>query len=184
VDTHAEDVSGKDATTSKSRFEVLTARGAVRHLGTQYMVRMEDQRLLVGVRSGSVQVLAGKSANTTPLFVANGHELLIEQAGDHELQPLKAYGSDWLWAENLGPGFVLDGRTLTEFLEWVAGETGLTLTYQTSMAKSVADDTVLHGKVDLPAKEALDLVLLTSDLSAEIRDGSIEIRLKSGNAYQ
>lgn len=159
------------------RFELLTARGTVRHVGTQYMVRIGSARLAVSVRRGAVQLLSvGDGASA--LVVSGGQELSVTDRGAPEVAPTETHGDEWRWAEELGPGFALDGRTMADFLAWVASETGLEVVYLSDAARTAAEETVLHGTVDLPARQALDVVLMTSDLSAEIRDGVIEISSK------
>jgi ferric-dicitrate binding protein FerR (iron transport regulator) len=158
---------------------ILTNLGVIRHIGTQYMVRTATDRLLVGVRKGEVEVKHESRDESDALFVLAGRELSLDEQGDHRFEPFSSYGPEWQWAENLATGFELDGHTMDEFLEWVASETGLAIEYDSDAARSLARETMLHGTVDLPAREALDLVLRTSDLSAEIRDGVIEVSLKT-----
>jgi ferric-dicitrate binding protein FerR (iron transport regulator) len=159
--------------------QIRTDLGLVSHLGTQYLVQRRDDWLRVGVRDGGVRVDDPDPGVVATLLVPTGQELQLDDSGAQEITPLSSYGPDWQWAENLAPDFVLDGRTMAQFLDWVASETGLEIAYQSDRVRSVAEETMLHGKVDLPAKAALQLVLKTSDLSAEIRDGVIEISLKS-----
>lgn len=173
VDTHANGSAG-----SASRFEILTDMGAVRHLGTQYMVLMNASNFSVSVREGSVQVIAEELGEPSALYVRDGMALSVDSKGASNIVPNDIFGTQWQWAEQLGSGFVLDSRTIAEFLEWVARETGYEIEYESADARSVAEETVLHGTVDLPAREALDLVLATSDLSATMMDGVIEVRMK------
>ena len=177
VDTQDERSGNDSAAGMKARFEVLTDRGAVRHVGTQYMVSMGEERLAVSVRKGSVQVISEESEGPLAKYVKDGMELSVDEFGEVEISPTVIFGGQWQWAENLGSGYVLDLRTMAEFLEWVATETGREVRYESAAAEAVAEETVLHGTVNLPAREALDLILMTSDLSAEIQDGVIEVRL-------
>lgn len=156
---------------------VVTTRGVVRHLGTQYMVRVAESGLRVSVREGRVAFESGDS-KSAPLFVSGGEELAFDGQGGPALITSDPDGEQWLWAEQLGAGFVMEGRPMAEFLEWVAGETGTEVVYLSGEAKGVATRTKLHGTVDLPPRRALELVVPTSDLSAEFRNGTIEVKLK------
>jgi ferric-dicitrate binding protein FerR (iron transport regulator) len=178
VDTKTGSTESVDDNSAKSRFEILTDRGAIRHLGTQYMVLVGEENMSVSVREGIVHVISEKADGPSTLFVENGMKVSLNEYGEAEILPADVFGDQWLWAENLGSGFVLDSRTMAEFLEWVARETGHEIRYESATAESVARETVLHGTVDLPAREALELVLQTSDLSADIVNGVIEIRMK------
>ena len=158
---------------------IHTDLGVISHLGTQYMVLRSGDWLRVGVRQGGVRIDDAGEGDTASVIVPTGQELSLDHAGEQVLAPLNAYGPEWLWAEKLAPEFDLDGRTMAEFLDWVASETGLDVAYQSDSVRSLAEQTMLHGQVDLPATEALQLVLMTSDFSAEIRDGVIEVNTKS-----
>jgi ferric-dicitrate binding protein FerR (iron transport regulator) len=171
--------TGTDGVGSSSLdgFELLTARGTVRHVGTQYMVRMDGARLAVSVRLGAVQFL-GVEDGGSALVVSGGQEVSVTDRGGPKVSVTDTLGDQWKWAEALGPGFALDGRSMDEFLAWVARETGLGLKYRSFAAKQAAEQTALHGTVDLPAREALDIVIMGTDLAAKIEDGVIEISVR------
>ncbi len=161
-----------------SRFQVFTPLGAISHIGTQYMVRLWESDLEVAVRLGSAQVRVNDRPLASPLYVNHGQRLALDTSGKRLLSQAAEASRDWEWAEALGPGFDLDGRTMAEFLDWVARETGSQVAYSTDEARALAEETVLRGQNELPPREALDVVLLTSDLSAELADGVISIRVK------
>jgi hypothetical protein len=178
IDTHGvENEIGGDSG-EPAHVAVLTRRGTVRHVGTQFMVRMGGEQLEVSVRSGSVRINAVDAPAVAPLDVPGGYALIVNDDGVSELAQSDVHGDQWRWAEELGAGFELDGRTMAEFLSWVGSETGQEIVYSSERARVVAEETQLHGQVDLPARDALDLVLLSSDLAAEVRDTAIEIHLK------
>ena len=178
VDTEAESPGPAGAGASTSRFEILTSHGAVRHLGTQYMVDLGHDALRVNVRRGVVQLAVKDDAKAAPVYIPGGQQLALEASGQPVLSPGDAFGDEWLWAEALAPGYRMDGRTMAEFLEWVSSETGYEIVYETEQARTVAEDTVLHGEIDLPARKALDVVVRSSDLVAELEDGIIEISIE------
>ena len=177
VDTQAGE-SPYTAMQSQKLLEIITVRGAIAHMGTQFMVRLNPEELNVSVREGRVRFSDRAQADTGPLVVEQGQGLAVKAGGEREVDSIVSHGQDWEWAEELGPGFVLDGRTMASFFDWVAKETGLEVSYASPEAKANSETTVLHGKIDLPARQALDVVLLSSDLSATIGDGVIEISLK------
>ena len=173
VDTEATGATGPPA--PGSRFQLFTPMGAVSHVGTQYLVRVQPALVQVSVRRGSATLTAVDGTTAPPVYVRPGQKLVVGKDGRHELAQAAADGEAWQWAEALGPGFDLEGKTLAEFLDWVSSETGLEIAYASEDVRSVAERTVLHGRADLPAREALDVVMLSSDLQAELEEGMISI---------
>lgn len=178
VATEPKGPAAGDRNSPAQRLEVVTERGAIRHLGTQYMVYFGSQALRVNVREGVVQVRSPGDSGSVPVYVPDGQQLSIDAFGARQLSPGDTHGERWQWVESLGPGFALDGHTMAEFLEWVADETGYEIVYESEQARSVAEEAVLHGEVDLPARDALEVVVKTSDLAAEFRDGAIQVSIK------
>lgn len=177
VDTVPQTPSAGGSTPEGGQFAIVTARGTVRHFGTQYMVGVIEDALELGVREGLVRFNPVGADRPRPVEVSAGQALSVDIRGSQALQSMDPYGSEWEWAEALGPGFMLDGRTMAEFLGWVSRETGRTIVYRDASAIPVAEGTKLHGSVELPASQALELIMMTSDLSATTRNGVIEIEL-------
>ncbi|MDX1556132.1 MAG: FecR family protein [Xanthomonadales bacterium] len=158
-------------------FAVMTRSGVVQHIGTQYMVRVQGNAVNVRVREGKVEFSPG-AAGSSPLYVTVGEQLSVDESGGRTLAQADPSDDQWRWAEQLGPGFEMEGRSMREFLNWVSRETATAVVYLTPEAESVAAETQLHGTVDLPPRQALDLVIATSDLQAEFKNGAIHVRLK------
>lgn len=178
VDTGVDEDAGKGPQSQASRLAIETPYGTVRHLGTQYMIRAAIEGLSVSVREGVVQFQAKTDTGGSPVYVPDGKELSVDEFGQQAISAGDRHGERWRWVEALGPVFELDGRTMAEFLEWVGSETGFEIVYETDAAKVIAEDTVLHGEVDLPARQAVEVVLRTSDLAADFREGVIQVSIK------
>ena len=167
IDSHADDNKPDD----KSELAINTPFGRVQHLGTQYMTSLTDGRIIVSVRQGSVAV----TGNNEESIAKGGQQLSISSTGRVSLAPITIYGDSWQWVEEISPGFRLDGRSLSDFLDWVSRESGRSLEYGSAAAETMARDTVMHGTVDLQPMRALELMLQTSDLVAEVHTGVIKI---------
>ncbi|HEY5810959.1 MAG TPA: hypothetical protein VIT67_23510, partial [Povalibacter sp.] len=80
-----------------------------------------------------------------------------------------------LWATNIAPVFDIERQPLSEFLEWVARETGKQLVYATPEVRARAEQLILRGSVsNLPPEQAFAAVLATTpfthlDTASEIR---------------
>src|SRR5262245_39900664 len=75
-----------------SEFAVLTDLGRVRDVGTQFLVRLDDERLDVGVREGLVNVTRGTTSDTA----SAGERLVATQAtNDLRRGSMPTVGGDW-----------------------------------------------------------------------------------------
>ncbi len=150
---------------------LLTPAGRVRHLGTRYMIAVDSGSTRVSVREGRVEL----QREHTAIEVDRGEQLSVDAGGHGSVDSIPVFGAEWAWAQRLAAPFELDGRTLAEFLEWVSGETGMAVEYDDAAAEQTARSTELRGSIHLPPQQALDLVLQTSDLIADVNYGIIRI---------
>lgn len=151
-----------DSGPQHAALSIKTNHGVVSHLGTRYQVRIDAQTLSVGVRDGAVEVSTpqGKAGAQTR------QQLKIDAQGRITRSPLAPYGDDWAWVDALAPRFAIDNRSVAEFLEWAAGETGHQLEYRGAEIQAAAAQTRLSGdsKSFTPA-QALAAVLPTTDFT-------------------
>ncbi|HEX5048057.1 MAG TPA: FecR domain-containing protein [Gammaproteobacteria bacterium] len=153
-------------------FAIATRQGTLRDVGTQFAARIDDAGLEVGVRDGRVSLTRG----TTTTAAAAGEKLTVGRGADVRREPLPTFGSDWAWTERLAPPFDIDGRRLSEVLEWVAAQTGRTLTFADPALERLARETVLSGSIDLEPMQKLVAVLATTgDLDYAIEGGRLLI---------
>lgn len=155
---------------------IETLAGEVRHLGTQYQVREADGVVDVSVREGRVEIA---SANGAALASA-GERVRITAAGQVERGAISAQDASWDWAEATSPPFAIDDRTLAEFLDWAARETGREVAYASPEAQRQAQTLKLRGSIEgLDPDTALSAVLATTQFKRyETRNDLIGVRLE------
>ena len=74
----------------------------------------------------------------------------------------------------------LDGRSLREFLDWIAGENGWQLRFADAAVESQAQ-TTMHGSIEgLTPEEAFAAVLPTAGVEHRLENGVLLIRLAAG----
>jgi len=150
-------------------FEVRTAMGVVRDIGTQFEVRLTAAALRLRVRTGTVEVRRGDSVTAA----GSGTEAIVTSSGV-AVRQMPAYGSEWAWTADVAPSFAIEGRSLGAFLEHIAGEQGWTLQYADPEVAEAAERIILHGSVEgLAAEEALDVALATSGQQYRLRGGEL-----------
>lgn len=158
-----------------SEFAVATELGRIRDVGTQFLVRLDDEQLDVGVREGRVDLARGGALDTAGV----GERLIASQAANGlRRDSIPTFGSDWEWAERLAPPFEIDGRTVSDFLAWFSEQTGRTVVFGDAAAEGVARQAVLSGSIDLPPLQKLSAVLALADLTYALDGERVVIRVR------
>ena len=142
---------------------VTTAFGVVRHVGTQFDIRLQDGGLRVRVREGAVSI-----ENDHGQWVSQeGEALVLTRGHTPRRQAIPTSGAEWSWVNELAPPFTLEGSTLGSLLHWVSRHHGLRWRYADPELGARVEKIVLHGSIDgLTAEEALEAVLPTCGLTA------------------
>jgi ferric-dicitrate binding protein FerR (iron transport regulator) len=147
---------------AESALRVETAFGAVRHVGTQFEVRVGAASMRVRVREGLVAVERG----TTKWTTAAGEALVVAANGTPSRERIATSGSDWRWVHELSGPFILEGATLQTFLDWIGREQGWHWEIADAALRARADRVVLHGSIEgLTPEEALSAVLPAAGLA-------------------
>jgi hypothetical protein len=160
------------ATADRSRgFEVQTALGTLRDVGTQFEARLTGALLRLRVRSGTVEIRRDTGVDTA----AAGTETTVTMSGI-AVRPVRVYGGEWAWTTEVAPAFAIEGRTLGSYLQHLAGEQGWTIHYVDAAVAEAASRTILHGSIEgLSAEDALAVVLGTSGLEYGVRSGELHV---------
>jgi FecR protein len=144
---------------------IATPLGIVRHVGTQFEVRLVGDGVRIRVREGSVVV--DRESTPMPLTSHAGEALLIAPNRAVERQPISTSGAEWNWVTQLAEPFQLEGSTLRAFLDWVSREEGWHWQFDNAATQHRAESTVLRGSIDgLTPAEAVDAVLPACGLAA------------------
>jgi ferric-dicitrate binding protein FerR (iron transport regulator) len=145
--------------------EIHTPAGLVREIGTQFEVRLTDAAVRLRVREGMVTVdrPAGR------LEVTSGRELRVDGDGSTGVRDLPPHGEDWAWIEAITPLMEIEGRSLREFLDWMARERGLGIRFAAGDLEAAAADIRLKGSIaGMSLDQALESVLMTCRMRPRI----------------
>jgi hypothetical protein len=151
---------------------VQTPLATVRHLGTQFEVRLDGSAVLVRVREGEVAM------DVRGVEWKAGAGWAIGLTADLRLErdQIATYGPEWSWVAELPRPFTLEGSSLRAFLDWVSRELGRRWQYEDQSMRARFDSIVQRGRIDgLTAAEALDLVLEANSLSFRKTEGRLVI---------
>jgi hypothetical protein len=156
----------------RSPLAVRTEMGTVRDVGTQFEVRLEDDTLQVSVREGAAHLTHGGR----PFEIRAGTRLRVNMEGSAETRPLAAGDSDWSWILAIAPPFDLEGRTLSEYLDWVSRETGWRVQFAEPSIEQAAVRETLHGSIQgLRPDETPAAVLPTCGLRHRLTGGTLVV---------
>jgi ferric-dicitrate binding protein FerR (iron transport regulator) len=145
-----------------ANLEIKTAFGSVRHVGTQFEVRLQDSLMRVSVREGAVAVERAGTRWTSK----TGEALTLSRGGPPVRETIPTFGADWTWVSGLADPFLLEGARVPAFLRWVSREQGWRWQVEDPRMLDRIEQIVLHGSIDgLTPEEALSAVLPTCGLT-------------------
>ncbi|WP_168160024.1 FecR family protein [Steroidobacter denitrificans] len=140
---------------------VETSTASIRHVGTQYLARIQDGGIDVSVREGRVLIADNGTIHTG----LPGEKVSVSANGEIARTALPLQHLDWQWTSEIAPPFDIDGKMLASFLEWAARETGRRLVYASAAARAAAAQVELRGSIaNLDIDTALEVVLSSTQL--------------------
>ena len=145
--------------------QIDTDFGVVRDVGTQFAVSSDGDSMDVSVREGRVELTGESDVHVAKM----GERLSIASGQGASLSELDTHDPYWNWIVELTPAFDLNNRSLLDFLNWAARETGRELRFENDESRMFAMRTDIHGSVEgLTPNEALAAILSTTTLSYRI----------------
>lgn len=156
---------------------VRTAVGTARDVGTRFLVTLTEapeRAMSVRVRDGQVEV-QGRLRRTHR--AEPGEEVVLKDDGRLETRRVEAFGPGWEWVLQAAAGFEVEGRKLSEMLDWVTRETGWQVRFADPQLAAQAQGIVLHGGIGtLPPDQAVLAVLPGAGLDGELAGNTLVIR--------
>lgn len=159
--------------------EIRTRLGRIEDTGTQFAVSLEAESLAVRVREGAVTLRSGDDAAEAKA----GELMRLDGAGRIHRAADPSPGDDWGWIEAIAPAMRIEGRSLGEFLEWIARERGVALRYTGAGVAERAPGISLRGSIEgMTLDEATTSVLATCGLSHRWENGALVVGEFGGSA--
>jgi len=159
-------------TRTTQSFVAITAAGEFRHVGTQFALAVIDGSTRLRVREGSVRWQAADVDSLVPA----GTEVIIDRDQKVTRGTVDGAGADWAWTQTVAPAIDIEGRPLSEFLDWVARETGRKLVVADDGARRQIATIRMHGDVrGLEPLQALKAVMASTSLHLDLPAGAIRV---------
>lgn len=159
-----------DKSTGKNRLIIKTPQGIVQHIGTRYLLKANERKLLLAVRNGMVKI----KGNQLKQQVNAGKKLNIEDSGEFKISPISNNDNLWKWTLVAAGPFISQGKTLNDFVVWYAHENGYKINWN---ANEINTKRVkLSGKVSkLNKSQQIKAVFLSTKFNYEINQGILTI---------
>ena len=155
-------------------FVARTADGEFRHVGTQFALAVVDGATRLRVREGAVQWRTNDGEST----VAAGTEMIFDNDRKAAPRPIDSADAEWAWTETVAPDIDIENRPLSEFLTWVARETGRKLVFADDEARRQIGAIRMHGNIrGLSTLQALSAVMAATTLRFDLAGGAIRVSL-------
>jgi ferric-dicitrate binding protein FerR (iron transport regulator) len=157
---------------SPAPLEIRTRLGMVSDVGTQFAVSLAGGTLRLDVRSGVATLTSGGRASSAPA----GTRLQVGPDGNIKAGTVPIDGEDWSWVMAIAPSFELEGRTLSDYFEWLRRETGWGISFADPSIGPSATTIILHGSTSgLRPDETPDAVLPACGLRSRLEAGRLLI---------
>jgi FecR protein len=154
---------------AQQAIDVETSLGMVRHLGTQFEVAVNADRMRVRVREGMVGIQSTYTVGT----LGASDELTIAASGEVTRTTVAPYGDSWAWTNDLSPAFPIEGRTFEEFLRWFGRETGRPVEFDAESSRLLAASTRLSGNIaGMRPDAALQAIAASTRFVCDLSDPS------------
>ncbi|MEX2123011.1 MAG: FecR family protein [Woeseia sp.] len=165
-------VDSGEAASPDRNITIRTEAGFATDIGTQFGVSYLRDAMSVAVREGIVDVTAQSESYTA----GSGDRLVLKPDSGVVFDRIPVHDDSWNWAVDLAPAFDIDNRSLLDFLNWAARETGKGLEFADNDVRMAAMRTMLRGSVtDFTPVEALESVLATTGFEYQMDDRRIAI---------
>jgi len=162
---------------------IETRFGMLGHIGTQFMAKLDSDRLMVGVRQGTVFV---QSNNERRDMSAQPHQASIAEvdaSGAIQIHETTPFDGLWSWVPEASPGYAVEGRSVEAYLQWLARERGYSVQYDSPASATQAKATMLHGDLSgLSMENAIAVVHATTQLNINLdQSGTVRVALEGNH---
>ena len=148
--------------------KVVTHLGTIEDIGTQFTVKLNRERVVSSVRRGAIVLHTQSEDYRAEAGPDTARKISFSNTEPAQLDDLAPSGPEWQWIYHSAPEFLLEGQTVSAFLDWVSLEIGLRLQYASESAEIYAQTTLLHGEVQgIDPDRIIEPVIATTHLKVE-----------------
>lgn len=161
-------VSDEGSSAQGNKLKVITPYGDIEDIGTQFTVKMEGDRVTSTVRRGTVVVILPSKEYRAEAESGIARQIVFDEQQHVQFSDRSPAGPEWEWIYHSSGGYVLEGKSVFEFLQWSAMESGIQVDYASEGAQIYARLTTLHGDIEgMSPNQAIEPVLASTHLRVE-----------------
>jgi ferric-dicitrate binding protein FerR (iron transport regulator) len=162
---------------------VETRFGMLGHTGTQFMAKLDADRLTVGVREGTVFAESRGNRRDMSAQPHRASSAEVDASGNIQVHEVTPFGGMWSWVPEASPGYAVEGSSVDTFLRWLGREHGYSLQYDGPASEARAKTTVLHGDLNgLSMADAIAVVNATTQLDVDLEStGTVSVALEGNH---
>jgi len=149
--------------------KIKTTFGDIQHIGTRYLVNIDNDGLHVAVRNGLIEI----NNNHVTRQLSEGKQLNISESGQEETS-VSPHDKIWSWTTIAGNSFSTKGKSLYDFVVWYAHENGYKINWNNQQFNT--KKVMLSGKLtNLSQVQQIKTVFLSTKYNYEINQGILAI---------
>jgi hypothetical protein len=166
-------ITGSDNTSPHfGAITIKTLHGNIQDIGTQFQVSSNKNTLQVSVREGLINLHNDQGTQV----VNQGFQLTGQSSGIFEKSIISPQDPSWQWVNEAAPKFSLEGKSLHQFLVWIAREHALTLQFSEKHTEKLSQFIILHGDIEgLTLDQTLNTVFSTTELTYSLVQNKLKV---------
>jgi len=147
----------------RPHLRIPTPFGTLSDLGTQFVAQVDSDRLIVGVRQGSIVVISQTHARRVSAGNRSAAIARIDTSGRIRTVRAQSFGGLWSWVPMVSRGFVAAGHSVGSYLRWLGREHGYTVRFNDAGSEVRANALHLRGDLNLEGLSIAAAAALISD---------------------
>ncbi|WP_154224387.1 FecR domain-containing protein [Marinicella rhabdoformis] len=150
---------------------IETEYGKIKHIGTRYLVNAKADQVDVAVRSGKVKV---SNDHAVEEVLNSQQKIQLMDSENSGISPIAANDPIWDWTFKAQAEFKLNQKSLHDFVEWYAHQTGIQVDW--NQLESQTKRVKLNGSIkNMNAEQAIKTVFLSTQYFYHIKNGVLQI---------
>jgi len=157
-----------------SVISVETPLGTIRHIGTQFLAKVDSGGIEISVREGQVEF---GSHTSSILYINGGESVRVNGSLTPVFSTVGPTDESWNWTSAIAPYLDAKGRSTHDIIRWLSRETGRTVEYADESAEDYALADQVRGIGKVEPLTAIAIIPIATALQFDIDNHTIRVWL-------